>query len=169
MEGIEGLPLDSEQIMVVVLRAAVDTTSVNGVTTNTEDTPNRDPVIDWLHIRQKEPMLDAVNNVLALMAMTVLDRGGSRTICLEFLDNPFYGYPDDDEFRRMEYGTEPQSVIGTVLRSSSRKESHSHWQLNQLTARIARPARASACSPASRHTHSRSTRSSWTGTLLSGN
>ena len=103
MEGIEGSPLDSEQIMEVVLRAAVDTTSVNGVTTNTEDTPNREPVMDWLHTLEKEQMLDAVNDVLALVAMTVLDRGGSRTICLDFMDNPFHGYPDDeDEFRRME-------------------------------------------------------------------
>ncbi len=103
MEGIEGSGLDSEEIMEVVLRAAVDTTSVNGVTTNTEDTPNREPVMDWLHTLEKEPMLDAVNDILALVAMTVLDRGGSRTICLDFMDNPFHGYPDDeDEFRRME-------------------------------------------------------------------
>jgi hypothetical protein len=103
MEGIEGSGLDSEEIMEVVLRAAVDTTSVNGVTTNTEDTPNREPVMDWLHTLEKEPMLDAVNDILALVAMTVLDRGGSRTICLDFMDNPFHGHPDDeDEFRRME-------------------------------------------------------------------
>ena len=103
MEGIEGSDLDSEEIMEVVLRAAVDTTSVNGVTTNTEDTPNREPVMDWLHTLEKEPMLDAVNDILALVAMTVLDRGGSRTICLDFMDNPFHGHPDDeDEFRRME-------------------------------------------------------------------
>jgi len=103
MEGIEGSGLDSEEIMEVVLRAAVDTTSVNGVTTNTEDTPNREPVMDWLHTLEREPMLDAVNDILALVAMTVLDRGGSRTICLDFMDNPFHGYPDDeDEFRRME-------------------------------------------------------------------
>jgi len=102
MEGIEGSPLDSEEIMEVVLRAAVDTTSVNGVTTNTEDTPNRKAVMDWLHTLEKESMLDAVNDILALMAMTVLDRGGSRTICIDFMDNPFHGYPDDeDEFRRM--------------------------------------------------------------------
>ncbi len=103
MEGIEGSDLDSENIMEVVLRAAVDTTSVNGVTTNTEDTPNREPVMDWLHTLEKEPMLDAVNDILALVAMTVLDRGGSRTICLDFMDNPFHDHPDDeDEFRRME-------------------------------------------------------------------
>ena len=46
MEGIEGSPLDSEQIMEVVLRAAVDTTSVNAVTENTEDTPDRKAVMD---------------------------------------------------------------------------------------------------------------------------
>lgn len=102
MEGIEGSGLDSEEIMEVVLRAAVDTTSVNGVTTNTKGTPNRETVMDWLHTLEKEPMLDAVNDILALVAMTVLDRGGSRTICIDFMDNPFHGNPaDEDEFRRM--------------------------------------------------------------------
>jgi len=161
MEGIEGRSLGSEQIMEVVLRAAVDTTSVNGVTTNTEDTPNREPVMDWLHTLEKEPMLDAVNDVLALVTMTVLDRGGSRTICLDFMDNPFHGHPDDeDEFRRMEARDGTTKCPGTVLRSSSRRESHSQWRLNQLTVRTARPTRASACSPTSRHTHSIPTRSS---------
>ncbi|SDD91826.1 hypothetical protein SAMN05192552_10761, partial [Natrinema hispanicum] len=49
MPGIEGSPLDPGDIMEVVLRAAAGTTSVNGVTTNTEETPNREPVMDWLH------------------------------------------------------------------------------------------------------------------------
>jgi hypothetical protein len=103
MEGIKLGALDSEEIMEVVLRAAVDTILVNGVTTNTKDTPNRESVIDWLHTLNKEPMLDAVNDILTLVAMTVLDRGKSRTICLDFMDNPFHGDPDDeDEFRRME-------------------------------------------------------------------
>jgi hypothetical protein len=103
MGGIEGSVLDSEKIMEVVLRAAVDTTSINGVTTNTEDTPNRKTVMDWLHTLEKEPMLDAVNDILALVAMTVLDRERSRTVCLDFMDNPFHGNPDDeDEFRRMQ-------------------------------------------------------------------
>jgi hypothetical protein len=103
LEGIEGSGLDSEEIMEVVLRAAVDTTSVNGVTTSTEDTPNRETVMDWLHTLENEPMLDAVNDILALVAMTVLDRGGSRTICIDFMDNPFHGNPEDeDEFRRMQ-------------------------------------------------------------------
>lgn len=103
LSGIEGSGLDSDDIMEVVLRAAVDTTSVHGVTTKTTDTPNRETVMDWLHTLEKEPMLDALNDLLALVAMTVLDRDGSRTICLDFMDNPFHGVPDDeDEFRRMQ-------------------------------------------------------------------
>jgi len=99
LEGIEGSGLDSEEIMKVVLRAAVDTTSVNGVTTNTEDTPNRETVMDWLHTLENEPMLDAVNDILALVAMTVLDPSRSRTVCIDFMDNPFHGHPEDeDEF-----------------------------------------------------------------------
>jgi len=76
MDGIEGSGLDSEEIMEVVLRAAVDTTSVNSVTTNTEDSPNRKTVMDWLHTLEKETMLDAVNDILAMVALTVLDRTG---------------------------------------------------------------------------------------------
>jgi len=103
MDGIEGSGLDPEEIMEVVLRAAVGTTSVNGVTTKTSDTPNRKTVMDWLHTLEKPVMLDAVNDILALVAMTVLDRGGSRTVCIDFMDNPFHGHPEDeDEFRRMQ-------------------------------------------------------------------
>lgn len=100
MPGIEGSPLDSGDIMEVVLRAAVGTTSVNGVTTNTDETPNREPVMGWLHTLDEEPMLDAVNNILATLAMSVLDRDRSRTVCTDFMDNPFHGHPDDEtEFR----------------------------------------------------------------------
>ena len=103
MPGIEGSPLDSGDIMEVVLRAAVGTTSVNGVKTHTDDTPNREPVMDWLHTLDKESMLEAVNDILATLAMSVLDRGGSRTICVDFMNNPYHGYPEqeEDELRRM--------------------------------------------------------------------
>jgi hypothetical protein len=103
MPGIEGSPLDSADIVEVVLRAAVGTTSVNGVTTNTAETPNREPVMNWLHTLDKEPMMDAVNDILATLAMAVLDRDRSRTICIDFMDNPFHGHPaDEDEVRRMQ-------------------------------------------------------------------
>ena len=125
MEGIEGSSLDSEQIMEVVLRAAADVTSVNGVTTNTEDTPNREPVMDWLHTLEKESMLDAVNDILALMAMTVLDREQSRTVCLDFMET----HSTEIQTTKTSSGgckhaTEPRSVIATAPRLSSHEESH---------------------------------------------
>ena len=44
MPGVEGSPLDSGDIMEVVFRAAVGTTSVNGVTTHTDETPTLIPI-----------------------------------------------------------------------------------------------------------------------------
>ncbi len=46
MEGISSFGINSEEIIKLVLRTAVDTTSVNGVTTSTEDTPNREPAMN---------------------------------------------------------------------------------------------------------------------------
>jgi hypothetical protein len=86
----------------MLLRAAVGTTSVNGVTSNTSETPTREPVMDWLHTLEKEPVLAAVNHILATLSMAILDRGGSRTICIDFMDIPFNGEPEeDDQLRRM--------------------------------------------------------------------
>jgi hypothetical protein len=47
-------------------------------------------------------MLDAVNDILALLAMSVFDRSRSRTVCLDFMDHPFRGTPEsNDEIRRI--------------------------------------------------------------------
>jgi len=88
MPGIEGRALGSGDIMEVVLRAAVGTTSVNGVTTHTDETPSREPVMDWFHTLEKEPMLEAVDGILATLAMSVLDPPRSRTVCVDFMNNP---------------------------------------------------------------------------------
>ena len=102
MPGIEGSHLDPVDIYDVVLRAAAAMTSVNSVTIHTSNTPDRKAVMDWLYTLEEPPMLNAVNDILALLTMTVLDRSRSRTICLDFMDNPFHGFPDDEnELRRM--------------------------------------------------------------------
>lgn len=49
---------------------------VNGVTTNTVNTLNRETVIDWLRMLEEELVLDASNDILALVAMAALDHGG---------------------------------------------------------------------------------------------
>ena len=45
MSGIERRPLDSGVIMEIVFRAAVRTTPINGVTTHTDEMPNREPAM----------------------------------------------------------------------------------------------------------------------------
>jgi hypothetical protein len=48
-------------------------------------------------------MLDVVTDIFALLAMTVLNYDRSRTICLDFMDNPFHRHPEDEtKFRRMQ-------------------------------------------------------------------
>lgn len=42
-------------------------------------------------------------DILATLAMSVLDWSRSRTVCIDFMDNPFHGHPaDEDQFRRMQ-------------------------------------------------------------------
>lgn len=57
MERIKLPGLDSEGIIAVTLWAAVGTTSIDGVTTNTEDTPKRETVAGWLYMLEKERYL----------------------------------------------------------------------------------------------------------------
>jgi hypothetical protein len=49
MEGIEGSPLDSDDIWPVVTMASVNQSSVWDVTSQTDDTPCDDTVMDRLH------------------------------------------------------------------------------------------------------------------------
>jgi len=81
-------------------------------------------------------MLDAVNDILSLVGMTVLDRERPRIICIDFMDNPFHGKPDDkDEFRRMKahdrtsttFGAWLRTRVTTVCRSASGSE---HMEFN---------------------------------------
>ncbi len=49
LPGIEGSPLDSDAIWPVVTMASVNQSSVWDVTSQTDDTPCDDTVMDWLH------------------------------------------------------------------------------------------------------------------------
>lgn len=89
MEGVEGSPLDADPIRKVVLRAAVGRTSVWAQTCQTENTPKDDTVRDWLRTIDPTELEDAVNDQLARDATTILDRAGSRIVCIDFVDNPY--------------------------------------------------------------------------------
>ena len=97
LPGIEGSPLDPGDIWPVVARAAVGQTSVWEICSQTDDTPCDDAVRDWLHTVDQDDLEDTANELLADQAAEVLDRLRSRTILLDFVDNPYHGTCDDEE------------------------------------------------------------------------
>ena len=97
MPGIEDSPLDPDDIWPVVARAAVGQTSVWEICSQTDDTPCDDAVRDWLHTIDQDDLEEAANELLAEQATEVLDLDRSRTVLLDFVDNPFHGVYDDED------------------------------------------------------------------------
>jgi len=96
IEGIEGSPLDSGDIWPVVTLASVNQSSVWEVTSQTDDTPCDDTVMDWLHTLQRDQLEMAANLLLRHLALTILDPDRSRIVSIDFVDNPYHGSPDED-------------------------------------------------------------------------
>jgi hypothetical protein len=97
MKGIEGSPLDSDDIWPVVTMASVNQSSVWEVTSQTDDTPCDDTVMDWLHTLQRSRIEMAANLLFRHLAMTILDPDRSRIVSIDFVDNPYHGNPDKDD------------------------------------------------------------------------
>jgi len=96
MEGIEGSPLDSDDIWAVVILAAVNQTSVWEVCDETDDTPCDDTTMDWLHTLDRGWLEFVANLLFRRLAMTILDPDRSRIVSVDFVDNPYHGtYADD--------------------------------------------------------------------------
>jgi len=96
LPGIEGSPLDSDDIWPVVIMASVNQSSVWEVTSQTDDTPCDDTVMDWLHTLQRERLEMAANLLFRHLALTILDPDRSRIVSIDFVDNPYHGDPDED-------------------------------------------------------------------------
>ncbi|MFC7167842.1 ISH3 family transposase [Halospeciosus flavus] len=96
MEGIEGSPLDSGDIWPVVTMASVNQSSVWEVTSQTDDTPCDDTVMEWLHTLQRHQLEMAANLLFRHLALTILDPDRSRIVSIDFVDNPYHGSPDED-------------------------------------------------------------------------
>jgi hypothetical protein len=92
--GIEGSPLDPEDIWEVVVRASVGSQSVWEVTSQTDDTPCDDTVMEWLHTLLRPFLEVAANLLLAEQATTILDPERSRIVTADFVDNPYHGVCD---------------------------------------------------------------------------
>ena len=92
MEGAKGTLLDADVIWETVERAATDTTSVDYVIENTDETPDDDETIMyWLRTIELDALEDVVNDLLAEHTTTILDRSGSRIVIIDFVDNPYHG------------------------------------------------------------------------------
>ena len=96
MEGIEGSPFDSGDIWPVVTMASVNQSSVWEVTSQTDDTPCDDTVMEWLHTLQRHQLEMAAHLLLRHLALTILDPDRSRIVSIDFVDNPYHGSPDED-------------------------------------------------------------------------
>jgi len=96
LRGIEGSPLDSGDIWPVVTMASVNQSSVWEVTSQTDDTPCDDTVMNWLHTLRRDQLEMASNLLFRHLAMTILDPDRSRIVSIDFVDNPYHGSPDED-------------------------------------------------------------------------
>jgi hypothetical protein len=55
--------------------------------------------MDWLHTLQREKLGIVANIPLRHLAMTILDRSGSRIVSIGFIDNPYHGDPAEEDSR----------------------------------------------------------------------
>ena len=76
--------------------ASVNQSSVWEVTSQTDDTPCDDTVMDWLHTLQRDQLEMAATLLFCHLAMTILDPDRSRIVSIDFVDNPYHGSPDED-------------------------------------------------------------------------
>ncbi|SDJ86709.1 Transposase DDE domain-containing protein [Halovenus aranensis] len=76
--------------------ASVNQSSVWEVTSQTDDTPCDDTVMDWLHTLQRDQLEMAVSLLFRHLAMTILDPDRLRIVSIDLVDNPYHGSPDED-------------------------------------------------------------------------
>lgn len=89
--------VDRADIFKVLLRAAVGSMSINQVTKNTSDTPDRRAVVDRLHLVDSEELEATLNQLLGQLAMACLDPETPRAVAIDFMDNPYHGEAYEDE------------------------------------------------------------------------
>lgn len=91
LPGIEGSPLDSDDIWSVVTLASVNQTSIWEVCNNNNSTPCDDTVLEWLHTINRDALELSSNLLFMQLATTILDPERSRIVSIDFVDNPYHG------------------------------------------------------------------------------
>jgi len=91
LPGVEGSPLDPGDIWLVVILACTNQNSIWDTCNDTEGTPCDDTVLRWLHTLNRQWLEVVANLLLARLAMTIFDPDRSRTVSIDFIDNPYHG------------------------------------------------------------------------------
>ena len=76
--------------------ASVNQSSVWEVTSQTDDTPCDDTVMNWLHTLHRDQLEMATSLLFRHLAITILDPDRSRIVSIDFVDNPYHGSLDDE-------------------------------------------------------------------------
>jgi len=93
---IRGLALDSGETWAVVTLTAVNQTSVWETCKDNDNAPCDDTVMDWLHTLNREWIERIANGLLKEIAMTILDRSGSRIVSIDSVNNPYHRTDSDE-------------------------------------------------------------------------
>jgi len=150
---------DPGDIWLVVILACTNQNSIWDTCNDTEGTPCDDTVLRWLHTLNRQWLEVVVNLLLARLAMTIFDPDRSRTVSIDFIDNPYHGehHAEKGELCLMapkdgDYDLPP------LLHGVRRLEREAGDAGDDFTSAVTkmRLTRSSACSPASKTIPSRS-------------
>jgi len=116
--GIEGYPATSA----FVILACTNQNSIWDTCNDTEGTPCDDTVLRWLHTLNRQWREVVANLLLARLAMTIFDPDRSRTVSIDFIDNPYHGEHHAEKRRTLFDGlaTGLRPATATARRTSSR-------------------------------------------------
>ena len=100
---IEGIPLNPGDIWLVVILACINRNSIWDACNDTDGTSCDDTVSTWLHTLNRDRLEFVANLLLRRLAITILDRSGSRIGSIDFIDNSYHGdhYIDEGELCSM--------------------------------------------------------------------
>jgi len=89
--GCRGSPSTPATSGLVVILACTNQNSIWDTCNDTEGTPCDDTVLRWLHTLNRQWFEVVANLLLARLAMTIFDPDRSRTVSIDFIDNPYHG------------------------------------------------------------------------------
>ena len=103
LPDVKGSTLDPGDIWLVVILASTNQNSIWDTCNDTDGTPCDDTVLTWLHTLNRDRLELVANLLLGRLAMTILDRSGSRIVSIDFIDNLYHGdhYIDECELCSM--------------------------------------------------------------------